>query len=167
MGTQTIHAIFESLTEKQHETLRLAANHFTSKQIALELGVAPVTIDKRIEAVRSKLDLMPRVDLLRHYRTWSDSYGQPINDLIILPDTTASAPEAGLQAAEQGMRFNDSLTFDVRAPWDHSGTAILPRIKPSDLSMGGKLLFMLGGAIAILVIAILSIAFANAVATMV
>lgn len=167
MGTQTIHSVFESLTAKQHETLRLAANHFTSKQIALELGVAPVTIDKRIEAVRSKLDQLPRVDLLRHYRAWTDGYGQPINDPIILPHPPASTPETGSQAAGQGLRFEDSLTFDVRAPWDRPGTAILPRVKPSDLGMGGKLLFMLGGAIAILAIAILSIAFANAIATMV
>ncbi len=67
MDRHDIHSVFDALTEKQDEALRLACQHLTSKQIAQELNVAPVTIDKRIDAVRVKLGHMPRTDVLRHY----------------------------------------------------------------------------------------------------
>lgn len=77
-------SIFETLTDRQHETLRLAAQHLTSKQIAKRLGVATVTIDKRIDTVRIRLGSIPRSDLLRLYCDWLGAYDQTIDEPIIL-----------------------------------------------------------------------------------
>ena len=82
MGHADFANIFSSLTEKQHEALALACQHLTSKQIAQELGVAPVTIDKRIDAVRAalvqstiKLRTIP-VDVVRPWLT--DRADEPV-----------------------------------------------------------------------------------------
>jgi len=156
------HHVFETLTSRQHETLRLASQHLTSKQIALHLGVAPVTVDKRIEAVRAKLDSLPRSDLLRLYRDWLGSYGQTIDDPIILGDDEPSHANSVSLPAEPTVSFYDSVTFDGRVAWDGGLGWLRPGLKPSDLGVTGKLLFMVIAAIGILVVAVLSLAFANA-----
>ena len=55
---------FDSLTEKQAPGLYVWL-HGTAppRQIANALSLAPVTIDKRIESVRSRLGAIPRADL--------------------------------------------------------------------------------------------------------
>ncbi|MBX7483184.1 sigma factor-like helix-turn-helix DNA-binding protein [Qipengyuania qiaonensis] len=162
-----VHSIFTSLTEKQDEALRLACQHLTSKQIAKELGVAPVTIDKRIDAVRAKLDYMPRIEVLRHYRAWAERYDRTIDDPTILTNSPPIAAPTASQPSERSYVFEDSLAFDARASWDRNSSWLQPGIKPSDLGVGGKLLFILAGAVAIMIVAVLSMAFANALGTMV
>lgn len=166
MDRSAIDAVFSSLTDKQDEAVRLACRHLTSKQIAQELGVAPVTIDKRIDAVRAKLGQMSRVDVLRNYRAWSETYERTIDDPIILTRPAYSAPSMAPQQEERLYRFEDSFAFDGRAPWDRSANWLQPGIKPSDLGVSGKLLFMLVGAVAIMIVAVLSMAFANALGSM-
>ena len=56
----------------------------TSKQNALELGVAPVTIDKRIEAVRGHLGAISPPDPSRYYFEWCQTYGRAASDPIVL-----------------------------------------------------------------------------------
>lgn len=155
-------SVFESLTEKQHQALSLAAERLTSKQIAQELGVAPVTIDKRIEAVRTRLGSMPRSDLLRIYTKWRSDYCRPIDDLIILGSESKLPSDAGAQPEEAVLTFHDSIAFDARASWERHADWLRPGVSPSDLGVVGKLLFMLAGAVAILMVAVLSIAFAEA-----
>jgi len=162
-----VHSIFRALTAKQDEALRLACQHLTSKQIARELGVAPVTIDKRIDAVRAKLGHMPRVEVLRHYRAWAERYDPIIDDPTILTNSPPIAAPTVSQPQERSFVFEDSLAFDARAPWDRTSDWLQPGIKPADLGVGGKLLLILAGAVAIMIVAVLSMAFANALGTMV
>ncbi len=140
----------------------LAADRLTSKQIAQKLGVAPVTIDKRIESVRTRLGSVPRSDLLRIYTEWRATYCRPIDDLIILGQEPGSRPISGLQPEEPALTFHDSVAFDARASWDRQTDWLRPGVSPSDLGVAGKLLFMLVGAVAILMVAVLSVAFADA-----
>lgn len=160
-------AVFDSLTEKQHQTLRLAARHRTSKQIANALNLAPVTIDKRIEGVRSRLGAIPRADLLRLYGEWSDAYDRTICDPIILGEQADQPALISEQLSGETLRFDDSVVFDARASWDRSSGWLRPGLNPSDLGVIGKLLVMLGSAIAILMVAVLSMAFADALMSMV
>jgi DNA-binding CsgD family transcriptional regulator len=157
-------SVFRALTDKQHEALMLACGHLTSKQIAIKLGVAPVSVDKRIDSVRAKLGNISRVELLRLYQTWR-GYDQTIPEPIILPSQTLSAPQDSEQFAEHIYRFEDSLAFDVRNSWDQSLGYLRPGLKPSDLGMGGKLLAMLAGAVAILMVVVLSLAVATSLGT--
>lgn len=160
-------AVFDSLTEKQHEALRLASGHLTSKQIALELGVAPVTIDKRIEAVRARLGSIPRPDLLRAYAQWAETYDRPINGPIIVGEDAMNAPDPTPQPAEFSLAFQDSLVFDRRASWERQTRWLQPGVQPSDLGMGGKLLAIIAGAAVIMIVAVLVMAFANALMSMI
>ena len=77
MASAQTHKVFESLTEKQREALDLACTHYTSKQIARRLKIAPATADKRIDAVRAKLEYLPRADLLRQYAEWKQGGIKP------------------------------------------------------------------------------------------
>lgn len=166
MDESAIDAVFASLTDKQDEVLRLACQHLTSKQIAQNLGVAPVTIDKRIDSVRARLNHMPRIDVLRYYRAWSDRYDRTIDDAIILIDSPPEPASTASQPAERPYLFQDAIAFDARASWDRAPSRLRLGIEPSDLGVGGKVLFMLAGAAAIMIVAVLSVAFANALGTM-
>lgn len=158
--------VFESLSAKQHETLGLACRHLTSKQIAVQLGVAPITIDKRIDVVRAKLGGIPRTDLLRLYGDWSGDYDQTIGGLSLLPDPARSPDYSGLQSDGPAFVFEDSLQLDARTSWDGRPIWLQPGLKPSDLGVGGKLLAMLIGAVAIMMAAVLLMAFADALMSM-
>lgn len=166
MDTTEAFVIFESLTQKQHEALGLASDYLTSKQIAEQLGVAPVTIDKRIEAVRAKLGAIPRTSLLRLYGEWRNHYDQTIADPTILGATPHSIAEDICQPVVSAFVFEDSLAFDARASWERATQWRRPGFSPSDLGIVGKLLFMVAGAVAMLAVAVLSMAFANALRSM-
>lgn len=155
-------AVFDSLTEKQHVTLALASRHLTSKQIAIELAVAPVTIDKRIETVRARLGLIPRTELLHLYSEWRGGYDLIIDDPNILVREPSKSDDCGAQPASFALSFEDSLAFDARTSWDRERVWLRPGLKPSDLGVSGKLLLIAGGAVAIMMVAVLSIAFADA-----
>lgn len=59
--------VLENLTVKQVEVLELLAMHRTTKEIARELGIAPNTVDQRINAVRDKWGTVNRKDTARRY----------------------------------------------------------------------------------------------------
>lgn len=162
MSPEDACAVFDTLTEKQRQTLSLAANRLTSKQIAHQLGVAPVTIDKRIEAVRSRLGAIPRPDLLRAYGQWAESYDRHIYDPIILGGEPQIEAIPSSQPSDLAFVFEDSIPFDASASWEQQRSWLHPGMKPSDLGVSGRLLVMLGGAVAIMMVAVLSMAFADA-----
>lgn len=167
MSPDEARLVFDSLTAKQHATLELASRHLTSKQIATQLGVAPITIDKRIDTVRARLGAIPRADLLRLYGDWCCAYDQTINGPTILPERPANQESPAPQPEEFVFAFEDSLRLDASASWDRNPHRLHPGWKPSDLGVGGKLLAMLGGAAAIMVVAVLSVAFANGLTAMI
>lgn len=158
-------SVFRTLTDKQHEALMLACAHLTSKQIAIKLGISPVSIDKRIDGVRAKLGNISRVELLHLYQGWQQRYDRTLPDPIILPHQTPIVANDGQQMDEHVYRFDDSLAFDARASWDKSLEYLWPGLQPSDLGKGGKLLAMLAGAVAILMVVVLSLAVATSLGT--
>lgn len=155
-------ALFDSLTDKQRTTLALAAKHLTSKQIALELDVAPVTIDKRIESLRARLGNIARSELLRLFSEWCKAYDQTIDDPIILGSDQPHRASVDAQRDDLALEFRDSVTFDARAPWDRERNILRPGLKPSDLGVAGKLVIMLLGAAAVMMVAVLCVAFVDA-----
>lgn len=46
---------FVSLSEREREVLRCIARGLSSKQCALELGIAPRTVERHVENLRNKL----------------------------------------------------------------------------------------------------------------
>lgn len=162
MSRDDAFCVFDSLTSKQLVTLELAAKHLTSKQIARQLGVAPVTIDKRIESVRARLGSIARTELLSLYDQWRNIHDQTIDDPIILGQSPAISTDAVAQPTETVLTFEDSLTFDERTSWDPGPGWSRPGLKPSDLGVVGKLLAIIAGALAMVMVAVLCVAFADA-----
>lgn len=142
----------------------LACRHLTSKQIAMKLGVAPVSIDKRIDGVRSKLGNVSRVELLHLYQSWL-GYELTIPDPIILASDPCKPAENAEPIVDHVYRFEDSVAFDARADWDPSFDYQRPGFKPSDLGARGKLLVMVAGAVAMLMVVVLSLSVATALGT--
>lgn len=155
-------SVFDSLTDKQRETLTLACRHLTSKEIAQELGVAPVTIDKRIEAIRARLGNIPRHEVMGLFRQYHHAYDQAIYEPIVLACDLAEVSSSASQSDDPDLAFHDSLLLDDRASWSLGPDWLRPGLKPSDLGAIGKLIVMVTGALAIMMVAVLSVAFADA-----
>lgn len=168
MSIKDASRVFDSLTVKQHEALSLACSHLTSKQIAMAVGVAPVTIDKRIEAVRARLEHISRADLLRLYRQWlaaneaCETYDQSIDDPIILGAQLSDMSSPQMQLEDHQLVFEDSIVLDARASWERDPVWLRPEMRLSSLGVSGKLAVMLVGAVAIMMIAVLCMAFVDA-----
>ncbi len=60
---------FATLTPRQRECLELAAQHWTSKDIARHLGISPKTADRHLEDVIRKLGVADRLAAIRLLRT--------------------------------------------------------------------------------------------------
>ncbi|MDT9012928.1 helix-turn-helix transcriptional regulator [Novosphingobium sp. APW14] len=60
-------AQLEMITDRQRAVLDLVVQHWTSKEIARELGISPNTVDQRINAVRTKLGARDRAETARLY----------------------------------------------------------------------------------------------------
>lgn len=100
-------SVFETLTAKQRQAMALAADGLTSKEIARELDISPHSVDKRIDAVRGRLDARPRSQIVRDYRAWSDRTGEPITG-DRSPLTHPSPDTASLEPQPEG----ETLPFD-------------------------------------------------------
>lgn len=161
MGKDRAFAAFGHATEKQLEAIDLAAEGLISKQIARQLGVTPRSIDQRIDALRQKAGNMARTDLVRHYRAWMSTRERIPCDPIPVTQAATTTPQESLQPVTDFV-FEDSLTFDERAPWDRERSWLRPEIKPSDLGIGQRLLFITAGAVLILIGVVLTAAFSNA-----
>lgn len=188
-----INQMFSSLTPKQVEALDLACRHLTSKQIAQKLGINPASVDKRIDSVRAKLNGIPRSDLLNLYANWLSQGGEnpPFRKESQVEKTTVKPPHPSYQQGEnltsgsiplthspttasEGFSqpdettytFEDSYAFSKHTSSQGWSFGPFPGMKPSDLGIVGKVICVLGGAVALLGIAILSIAFSQALMTM-
>ena len=60
------------LTEGQKACLRLVAQHYTSKEIARELGISHFTVDQRLDAVRRKLNAPSRKDAAKIFAAFEN-----------------------------------------------------------------------------------------------
>lgn len=68
----------ERLTPAQMECLRLVAQHKSSKQIAIELGLSSHAIDARIKRILANLDVATRHDAARWYLEIRGEAYQPL-----------------------------------------------------------------------------------------
>ncbi|WP_395333907.1 helix-turn-helix transcriptional regulator [Novosphingobium sp. BL-8H] len=113
--------VLPSLTEKQHEVLRLVAENRTSKEIAWELGISESAVNQRIEGVRNRTGAPPRAELARAYRHYlrpADTAYNPLPDKNPQVPPTADATEEWDQDEQADrLRLSDGVTFKIEAPW--------------------------------------------------
>ncbi|MBX7513586.1 helix-turn-helix transcriptional regulator [Qipengyuania sp. GH38] len=146
MVHQESYEVFDQLTDKQREALDLAARGFTSKEIARELEISPHSVDKRIDAVRSQLDAMPRQRLVREFREWDERCHSITGDPFTVETDPESGPEEGTQSTGETLVFGDALVFGSHLTRESQARRLRSGIRPSDLSVGWRLLLVLMAA---------------------
>lgn len=60
------HDGFVQLTEREHEVLKLVALGLSAKEAALELDIAPCTVERHVENVRLKTRTRNRAHMIAH-----------------------------------------------------------------------------------------------------
>jgi DNA-binding CsgD family transcriptional regulator len=76
------------LTEGQKDCLRLVSDHFTSKEIARQLGISHFTVDQRLNVARKKLNAANRTDAAKLFASMEE--GHVYERLVYQPHTVAN-----------------------------------------------------------------------------
>jgi len=94
---------FAQLTDAHRDCLRLVHAHLQIKQIAVELGIAPSTVNARLEKARRILGATSSRDAARLFALYEQSLGiwiPPTGSWNPIPDHPASPPESGEDTAD-------------------------------------------------------------------
>ena len=78
-------ALFEALTDKQRECLDRVLIRMTSKEIARDLGISPVSVDQRVLHARLRLGAATRDEAVRLYARLLQTYDRATYDALYLP----------------------------------------------------------------------------------
>ncbi len=101
------------LTEGQVDCLRLVSAHYTSKEIARQLGISPFTVDQRLDAARKKLSADNRSDAARRFALFElDGIYQPIvyDPMgVEKPQSTSHCNEALFNSRASNRQFERDL----------------------------------------------------------
>jgi DNA-binding CsgD family transcriptional regulator len=76
------------LSEGQKDCLRLVGDHFTSKEIARQLGISHFTVDQRLNAARKKLNAANRTEAAKLFASIEE--GNIYERLVYQPHTVAN-----------------------------------------------------------------------------
>ncbi len=98
-------ARFAALNEKQQECLRLAAQGYTSKEIARKLGIHYRTVDQRLDRARKLLGAPDRAALARAFVAREGGYDPVIYDRPVLAGFESNEDTGG----DPNDRFHDTL----------------------------------------------------------
>lgn len=139
-----------TLTEKQAEVMHLVRQGYNSKQIGRLLHISPATVDQRADGARKKLGAATRGEAARLFAA-----SKPMPECLIydaLPLTPDPQPPPCPGSPRDSLRFHDAA-FDDRALWDRGSPWRLPDFEPQQLGIWGRLLFVLAGAVIIMLVA--------------
>lgn len=160
-----------SLTEAQKEALRHVRLHRQSKEIARELGISKVAVDKRIEAAVQRLGLTSRTDaaLALSYYEHGEDYDRIIGDPVPLAATPQSGPSIRpvTGGPSAGLEFNEPA-----AAYFAGGIVGTGRSTPRErgdvnaLSQAKRLGWIAGLALAILALALIALAVGQSISGM-
>ncbi|MEI9928040.1 MAG: helix-turn-helix transcriptional regulator [Sphingomonas sp.] len=98
---------FPSLSEGQKSCLRLVARGMSSKEIAIETGLAPQTVDTYLKQAIARLGASNRRDAARAFVEWEASRksGSPSPALAEEPRTALSSPATGKSVGRRWLRL--------------------------------------------------------------
>lgn len=83
------------LTRGQLDCLQLVAQHLSSKEIAVELGISPHTVDQRIRQALHILDVPRRSQAARLVEQYGEPYQRLIHQLPYIETEGAAGDERG------------------------------------------------------------------------
>jgi DNA-binding CsgD family transcriptional regulator len=95
---ESMRAAIQRLTIAERECLKRCLSHQTAKQMALDLGVSPHAVEKRLKMARAKLGLSSSLEAAKLVESL-EGYGRLGPHSADLPSGDAGADEAGSIAA--------------------------------------------------------------------
>jgi DNA-binding CsgD family transcriptional regulator len=111
--------LLRGVTEKEREVLDLLIEFKSNKQIARDLGVSENTIDKRLQAIRSKLGTRDRNDTARVYAAVTSGLGKSVSGFPAISDQPWSSQTTQRdRVAPDPLTLQDSMPFTRIAPWE-------------------------------------------------
>ena len=143
------------LSPGQLDCLRLVAEHFSSKEIASELGISPHTVDQRIRQSLQILGVERRAQAARIVAHESGPYQRLIHQTPhIAANSTTSHPEAAvgqqIRHADRAGRAGEAsfLTEQKPALWPSLQPPFATRSNPrNEMSVGQRLFWIVAIAI--------------------
>jgi DNA-binding CsgD family transcriptional regulator len=142
---------------KEREVLELVHARLSSKEIGLRLNVSHKSVDQRLDNARSKLSAPTRMAAARIYA-----------ELIGIPERFPYVPfpvlepqaiptESGRVPVDATYTLGDSMTFTPQLPWEESHAPDAPEFWALRLGALPRLVLILAGAVALLVLALLGL----------
>ncbi len=99
------------LTEAQKQCLRLVVLHYTSKEIARQLGVSHYTVDQRLDIARRKLNADSRINAAKMFAVLE---ARDISDALVYePAPVASDAVSAMQRASNAEEEGKSSQQDI------------------------------------------------------
>lgn len=133
----------KGLREIHKECLRLAAHHYTSKEIARKLGISKHTVDQRLRHATQQLGATSRYDAARRFVMLESETSASLYDPIIY---NAPYLPAGHTDASNGMPASErdplsgtdaSRLQDAQAPYAFGDASQLDALFSQTVSSGG------------------------------
>ena len=156
-------AVLEKITPKQREALRLALLHKSSKEIGRELGIAPRSVDQRLDAARIVLGASGRFDAARKFYDLLCASERLTSDPFLLGESGFGRRD---ESGEQSLYvFGDALAFSAPAVWESSAEVepvtwrrFAPGLPSATSGLGDRIMWIVIGAFAILTLVVLGLA---------
>ena len=171
MGTTDLELaeIYDSLTEKQLETLDLVGEGHTSKVIAARLDISAHAANERISVLRKKFGNIPKAELGRIHRKTRENFPPEKfgGQFSQLPPTWTHEPSDGRHRDESDMVLADCApVFRLDAPWSHPPEPhVVPEVLDGEDASRNRWVATIAIAIGMLVLAVVLLAAAQAIGT--
>ncbi|MET0251477.1 MAG: helix-turn-helix transcriptional regulator [Novosphingobium sp.] len=150
------------LTDKHREVLDRLLEHKSSKEIAIELGISPKTVDQRINSAARKLGTADRRETARAYGNLRQAWERTPYPYSYIPPQPSSGEDSGRETEAAAFSLGDSQYFPRQAPWEIAPSTILPGMFHGPSGTVSRLAAILVLAAAMLVTALVGLGVAQA-----
>lgn len=145
--------VIDRLTKKQREALALVLDHHSSKEIAMRLGISPSAVDQRLDSARQILGVATRTEAARAYAVLLKNElaceRLPAEPFPVVKEP-ATSQKSGDDTRKSVFQFEDATTtFGPTHPWSNWIEKVVPEFPPEQLGTGKRLIMILWGAVAI------------------
>ena len=171
MGTTDLELaeIYDSLTEKQLETLDLVGEGHTSKVIAARLDISAHAANERISVLRKKFGNIPKAELGRIHRKTRENFPPEKfgGQFSQLPPAWNEGPSEARHRDDSEMALSDSApVFRLDTPWGQEPEPhVVPEVLDGEDASRNRWIATVAIAAGLLAVAILLLAAAQAIGT--